>query len=141
MYFAYRQRVFVFHYFVKQSILELTEDVGIFRSYPRSLQDGDPELELRVHFEVTGEFLLVYVGEEIHCFGFRLTNIWLYTSKSNDIYCGIIIVRWGPMFVAFMGNPCPQSYIPTNVYTSRSLIFIKIIPSPRTRKILTTHEH
>lgn len=33
------------------------------------------------------------------------------------VYCRIIIVRGGPVFVAFVGNPCPQNYILTNVYT------------------------
>lgn len=32
---------------------------------------------------------------------------WLHwTSGFLFPYCGIIIVRWGPMFVAFVGNPC-----------------------------------
>lgn len=33
----------------------------------------------------------------------------------------------GQMLVAFIGNPCPQFYIPWNVYTSICLIFIKLI--------------
>lgn len=41
-------------------------------------------------------------------------------------YCGIIIVRGGPVFVAFVGNPCPQSYILTNVYT----VYKELLKSP-----------
>lgn len=33
------------------------------------------------------------------------------------------------MFVAFVDNPCPLIYIPTNVYKSICLILIKIIPN------------
>lgn len=33
----------------------------------------------------------------------------------------------GSMSMAFMGNPCPQIYIPTNLYTSVCLIFIQTI--------------
>lgn len=38
--------------------------------------------------------------------------------------CGIIIVYGGPMFAASVGNSCPQTYIPTNLYTSICFIFI-----------------
>lgn len=31
------------------------------------------------------------------------------------------------MFVAFMGNPCSQIYVPINLYTIICFIFIKII--------------
>lgn len=40
-------------------------------------------------------------------------------------YWGIIIIRGGPVFVAFVGNPCPRIYIISNIYTSIDLIFIK----------------
>lgn len=36
----------------------------------------------------------------------------------NVQYCRIIIVRGGPVFMAFVGNPSPRIYIPTNVHTS-----------------------
>lgn len=29
------------------------------------------------------------------------------THIHECLYCGIIIVRGGPIFVAFVGNPCP----------------------------------
>lgn len=52
------------------------------------------------------------------------------------------------MFVAFMVNPCPRIYIPTNIYASIWFILIcKItlatneINSLQTKKILMTHEH
>lgn len=32
------------------------------------------------------------------------------------------------MFVAFVSDPCPRIYIPTNVCTSFRLILIKIVP-------------
>lgn len=41
---------------------------------------------------------------------------------------GVVIVRGGPMFVAFVGNPCPRISIPMNIYTSICLIFNKIVP-------------
>lgn len=53
------------------------------------------------------------------------------------------------MFVAFLGNNCPQIYIPTNVYASICIIFTGIyeielatkeITSPRTMEILATHD-
>lgn len=49
----------------------------------------------------------------------------LSLDKILEIYCGIIVVRGGPIFVAFMGNPLWRIYIPTNIYRSISLIFIK----------------
>lgn len=39
-------------------------------------------------------------------------------------YCGVIIVRGGPMFMALVGNPCPQIYILTNIHTSVCVTFI-----------------
>lgn len=60
---------------------------------------------------------------------------WIYPTSFDFIkqhvgwYCGIIIVRGKPMFVAFVDNPCPLIYIPTNVYKSICLILIKIIPN------------
>lgn len=42
--------------------------------------------------------------EKIHC---KISQI--------TIYCEIIIVRWEQMFVAFVSNPYPRIYIPTNV--------------------------
>lgn len=53
----------------------------------------------------------------------------LSLDKILEIYCGIIVVRGGPIFVAFMGNPLPRIYIPTNIYTSIYLILIRIIPN------------
>lgn len=41
-----------------------------------------------------------------------------FTNNVNNKYCGIIIVNGGPMSVAFVGNPCPRIYIPTNVNKS-----------------------
>lgn len=38
-------------------------------------------------------------------------------------YCGIIIVRGGSIFLAFVNDPCPQIYIPTNENITISLIF------------------
>lgn len=39
-------------------------------------------------------------------------------------YRGISIEHGGPMFVAFVGNPCQRIHISTNVYVSICLIFI-----------------
>lgn len=72
----------------------------------------------------------------------------MYKFNFLHEYYGII-VRGGPMFVAFVGNPCTQIYISLNViYTSLCLVFIyKIelateeITSLQTRKMLATHEH
>lgn len=44
-----------------------------------------------------------------------LCDVW-YTFDIW-LYCGIISVRGGPMFVAFLGNPHPRIYIPTNLNT------------------------
>lgn len=52
---------------------------------------------------------------------------YIFHSTYN-VYCGIIIVLGGQMFVAFVGNHCPWTYIPTYLYTIIYLIFIKIIP-------------
>lgn len=62
---------------------------------------------------------------------------------------GFTIVCGGPMFMAFVGYPCPQIYIPTNLYSVICWIFIKIIQiTPPTKlyphkrgKILATHKH
>lgn len=40
-----------------------------------------------------------------------------------DKYCRIIMVHERPMFVAFLGNSCPQIYLPANVYAITCLIF------------------
>lgn len=53
--------------------------------------------------------------------------MYFIISTNLSKYCGIIIARGGPMFVVFVGNPCPVIYIPMNVYTSICLICIKII--------------
>lgn len=60
----------------------------------------------------------------------RLIIFYVYSGNLinvhfNGLYCGIIIVR-GPMFIAFVGNPCPWIYFP-QTYTIICLIFIKII--------------
>lgn len=63
--------------------------------------------------------------------------------------CRITIVRGEPMFVNFMGKPCPQSLIHTNLYTIIYLISRTIIPitlptklRPREpEKKLATHKH
>lgn len=62
---------------------------------------------------------------------------------------GFTIVCGWPMFVAFIGYPCPQIYIPMNLYSIICWIFIKIIQiTPPTKlyphkrgKILATHKH
>lgn len=41
-----------------------------------------------------------------------ITKMMITDSIFQNIYCGII-VRGGPMLVAFVGNPCPWIYIPT----------------------------
>lgn len=64
-------------------------------------------------------------------------------------YYGFTIVCGGPMFMAFVGYPCPQIYIPTNLYSVICWIFIEIIQiTPKTKlyphkrgKILATHKH
>lgn len=54
--------------------------------------------------------------------------MFCYSYTANDfreeMYCGIIVVWGGTMFVSLVGNPCLQSYIPTNIYTSIYLIYI-----------------
>lgn len=57
----------------------------------------------------------------------------------------------GPIFMAFLGNPCKWINTPTNIYTNICLLQIKTIPnflptkllsmSQRTRKSLAAHEH
>lgn len=58
------------------------------------------------------------------------------------IYCGIfiMIVRGGPMFVAYVDNPPPQSYIPTKLYTIICLILMKIIPITLPAKLRLTNQ-
>lgn len=46
---------------------------------------------------------------------------------------------WGPRFVAFVGNPCPRIYTPTNLYTIFCLKFIEITPMILPKK-LRPHE-
>ena len=38
-----------------------------------------------------------------------------YVSFFNLLH-GIIVVRWGLMFVEFVGNPYPQIYVSSNLY-------------------------
>lgn len=52
------------------------------------------------------------------------------------------------MLVDFVGNPCPQIYIPTNLYKIICFIFIKSTQLhyqqnyiPMNQKILATHKH
>lgn len=59
----------------------------------------------------------------------RLPQIYIFNSFTKlqlktKIYCRIIIVRGRPMFVDFVGNPCPRIYILTNIYAIICLIFI-----------------
>lgn len=52
------------------------------------------------------------LDKRTHCIVLRaFHNILLL---SNSLYCGIIFVLGGPMFVAFVSNPFTQIYIPTN---------------------------
>lgn len=50
-------------------------------------------------------------------------------SKYKLTYCEITIVHWGPLLVAFDGNPYSFVLILTNVYTNNFLIFIKTYPN------------
>lgn len=73
-------------------------------------------------------------------------NNFVKVRKSFNIpHCFVclyifIIVRGWPMFVAFVCDPCPRIYIPTNIYTTICLISIKIIPITLPTK-LYPHEH
>lgn len=49
-----------------------------------------------------------------------------FQKKIEMNYCGIIIVRRGPMLVVFAGNPYPQIHITINLYTIICLKFIII---------------
>lgn len=51
-------------------------------------------------------------------------NSRIQFSKFPDINCGFTVFREGPMFVAFVGNPCPMN---VNTCTTICLIFIIII--------------
>lgn len=58
---------------------------------------------------------------------YRCTIIYLHRSNTTNpiIVQESSLFMGGPMFVAFVGNPCPQFYIPTNVtYATICLIFI-----------------
>lgn len=48
-----------------------------------------------------------------------LPAVEMCPEHDDNIYCGII-VRGEPMFLGFVGNPCPRiyNYIPTKVYIS-----------------------
>lgn len=50
------------------------------------------------------------------CIFKEIINLYFFTKPKFMMYCGIIIVRLGPMFVAFLGRHCEQIYIPTNVH-------------------------
>lgn len=58
-------------------------------------------------------------------------------------YCGIVIIRGGSMFVAFMDSPrqdftSPQTF---NIYENYHELATNEITSPQNRKILVTNEH
>lgn len=55
-------------------------------------------------------------------------------------YYGIINDRGGPIFVAFVDNPCPRIYITTDVYKSICLISIKFISNFRTTNNIPTNQ-
>lgn len=82
------------------------------------------------------------------CIYKEIINLYFFTKPKFMMYCGIIIVRRGPMFVAFVDRHCEWIYIPTNIYAGICPIFIHEIElatnkstSLQTRKILTTLEH
>lgn len=68
-------------------------------------------------------------------------NFLLYEIESF-IYCGIIImiVRGGPMFVAYVDNPSPQSYIPTKLYIHNHLFNTYENHPDYTTSEITSHE-
>lgn len=68
--------------------------------------------------------MLVTIAKQPKVFG-HFNSIF---HSTYIVYCGINIVRGGQMFVAFVGNHCPWTYIPTYLYTIVYLIIIKIIP-------------
>lgn len=68
--------------------------------------------------------MLVTIAKQPKVFG-HFNSIF---HSTYIVYCGINIVRGGQMFVAFVGNHCPWTCIPTYLYAIIYLIFIKIIP-------------
>lgn len=67
---------------------------------------------------------------------------WDYVKVKCQVflttYCGIIIVGEGPMYVAFVGNPCPSPQpVSTNLYTSLFNIYLiyQIYPDCTTNEI------
>lgn len=66
--------------------------------------------------------------------------IYLRILGNFRIYYEIFIVRGGPMFTAFVVNPRPRIYIPTNVCTSICLILIKFILNLLSVKLLPTNQ-
>lgn len=83
--------------------------------------------------------MLVTIAKQPKVFG-HFNSIF---HSTYIVYCGINIVRGGQMFVAFVGNHCPWTYIPTYLYTIIYLILLKLsqwyttneITSLQTRKI------
>lgn len=61
-----------------------------------------------------------------------------FWNSLNLKYCGII-VRGGTIVSGFR-NPYSRILIPTNVYTSFPLIFIKIIADLLPKKLLPTNQ-
>lgn len=66
--------------------------------------------------------------------------IYLRILGNFYIYYEILIVCEGPMFTAFVVNPRPRIYIPTNVCTSICLILIKFILNLLSVKLLPTNQ-
>lgn len=63
---------------------------------------------------------------------YRCTIIYLHRSNTTNpiIVQESSLFMGGPMFVAFVGNPCPQFYIPTNVtYATICLILNYMLPT------------
>lgn len=63
---------------------------------------------------------------------------WISASMA---YCGIIIVREGPIFLAFVGNPCQRIYITTNMCKHLFNISLQIRTCYQRNYVHTNQEH
>lgn len=59
---------------------------------------------------------------------------------NSKLYCGIIIVCGGSMFVDFVGKPCPGIYIPWNLYTINCLMINELSWLHYQRKYVPTNQ-
>jgi hypothetical protein len=129
-------------------------EVLIRRSPCTSTCAEKKSMKIKDHYMTVSAIHAIHINPNITQLSNQQINLSLTSFKYLKfyVYCGIIIVRGGSMFVDFMGHPYPQIYIPTKIhflffnlhkwYPNCSYLSVTHkLTSPQTIQILVTHQY